>query len=354
MLEYKDNEKNNCNRKIYTRSSKTKIYTKEENKRFYGDFQYYKKMMLTSESDYDIIARAILDSSLISQTKYQFYTHKIIECGNYYQIYEIENRTIKKDKTLSPVTKDYGYIAARRELQKKVKLRIMNKTEFEEERKSPIISQIELRNINRSKIELQRMVKSNEDEFTTFITLTFADNIRNIEEANRVFNSFRTYIKRLKSDFKYVCVPEFQKRGAVHYHLLTNINYNDDTLLCKEEKKLWNKKGKKWEIGKNIVGWNRGYSLAKDINSTNTNIIGYITKYLTKDIDNRLWGKRRYLYSQNLKKPTTTYLDLENLYDFSKYVDITNNTVLSYESSYKNYSDEIIKFVERKRVLGVD
>ena len=37
------------------------------------------------------------------------------------------------------------------------------------------------------------------------------------------------------------------------------------------------------------------------------NIIGYLSKYMTKDIDNRLFGKRRYLYSQNLVKPKTYF-----------------------------------------------
>lgn len=338
---------------IYTRSSNTKIYTKEQKRRFYGEFQYYRKELLTSGSDYAIITRALLDSSLISQTKSRLYTHKIIECGNYYQLYEIENRTIKKDKGLSQIEKEYSLMSSRRELIKKVKLKIMNRGEYEKESretKQILETQIESKNINRSKIELQRLAKTNEEEFRTFITLTFAENVKDIEQANKMFNSFRTYIKRLKSDFKYLCVPEFQKRGAVHYHLLTNINYNDILLLSKEEKKLWNKSSKKWEVGKNIIGWNKGYSLVKDINYTNTNIIGYITKYLTKDIDNRLWGKRRYLYSQNLKKPSIVYLDIDTLYDFSKYVDITNNSIINYESSYKNLIGETIKFLELKKI----
>lgn len=50
---------------------------------------------------------------------------------------------------------------------------------------------IELKNILRSKFQLQRLVKSNEDIFKTFITLTFADNIQDIAKANKCFKNWR-------------------------------------------------------------------------------------------------------------------------------------------------------------------
>ena len=85
------------------------------------------------------------------------------------------------------------------------------------------LNTIEYKNIMRSKFQLQRLVKSNEDIFKTFITLTFEENLKDIDVANQKFKSWRTKIKSIFKDFKYICVPEFQKRGAVHYHLLTNL-----------------------------------------------------------------------------------------------------------------------------------
>jgi len=91
----------------------------------------------------------------------------------------------------------------------------------------------------RSKFQLQRLVKANESEFKTFITLTFVENITCVEQANIMFDNWRRSIKRVKSDFKYVCVPEFQKRGAVHYHLLTNLDIkNDYNIITLQKGKL--------------------------------------------------------------------------------------------------------------------
>lgn len=196
-------------------------------------------------------------------------------------------------------------------------------------------------------MELERIVKSNEKEFKTFVTLTFKENLKDIEYANKCFNSFRTYIKKLKNDFKYVAVPEFQKRGAVHYHLLTNIDYNDLNLLSQEEKKLYNRSSKKWQVGKNIIGWSKGFSLVKTIE--NVNIVAYISKYMTKDIDNRLWGKRRYYYSQSLIKPETIYLNIDNIDEFALLVNNLTDFKLKYKSSYLNKLNETINFYEYKK-----
>ena len=42
------------------------------------------------------------------------------------------------------------------------------------------------------------------------------------------------------------------------------------------------------------------------------NISGYMSKYILKDIDNRLFGKKRYFFSQKLEKPTVYYLSTDN------------------------------------------
>ncbi len=207
---------------------------------------------------------------------------------------------------------------------------------------------IELKNISRSRFQVQRLIKANEHEFKTFITLTFADiKYSDIERANKVFNSFRTYIKRLKNDFKYVCVPEFQKRGAVHYHLLTNIDYTDFNLLSQNEVKLWNPSSNDWKIGRNIKGWSKGYTMVNSM--TDINVIGYLTKYLTKDIDNRLWGKRRYLYSQNLVKPDEYYINLSDDRDFGILADIISKCDIEYDSSYLDVFGDEISYTEYKK-----
>lgn len=336
----------------FSRSSKTRIYSKEENFQLLSDLKSYRldnlssflieyckngdkyKNVLTERRDYDIIARALLDNSLISATKWKKYTHKLIKCGDYIQIYNYNEIKIKINKNNEHIAK-----------YKKVDYRKIN---FSVKKKENNFKQIEERNLFRSKIELQRLVKANESSFKTFITLTFKDNITSLNDANNKFKSFRTYIKKVKSDFQYVGVPEFQKRGAVHYHLLTNIDYNDFDLLSQEEKKIWKPKKKQWETFRILKkGFPYGFTSCKDINNID-NVVGYITKYLTKDIDNRLWGHRRYLYSYNNVRPVTEFLDLNNINEFSYLInnfDLSNKT---YSNIYFDKLGQIINFDEFK------
>lgn len=278
----------------------------------------------------------LLDSSLISQTNYKFINIKLIDCGDYKEVYYNKNLYLKKDKNLTKM-KDASPIT------------VPERCSREERKKSSSneLKEIELKNINRSKFEMQRLVRCNEKEFKTFLTLTFADNVTSIEEANKVFNTWRTYIKRLKNDFKYIGVPEFQKRGAVHYHLLTNIDYNDTTLLSQEERKIWNKTSG-WQIGKDVKGWSYGINMCK--NMKDINVIAYLTKYMTKDIDNRLWGKRRYFYSQNLNKPVTYEFDYNNLNDFKMFCNLlTSDYQITYTKDYINFFDDTVVYSEFKK-----
>lgn len=207
---------------------------------------------------------------------------------------------------------------------------------------------IDLKNINRSRTSIQRLIKANESKFTTFVTLTFAENVTNIEDANKKFNIWRTYIKRLKSDFAYIGVPEFQKRGAVHYHLLTNINYNDYSLLSKDLIMTYSKKSHSYDVGRTIKGWKYGFTKVKSMD--NINVVGYLTKYLVKDLDNRLWGKRRYFYSQNLVKPHEILINLSDMKDFILYLNVLNCDK-EYEGMYADKLGQVINFTEYKKKI---
>lgn len=93
------------------------------------------------------------------------------------------------------------------------------------------LKEIEYRNLIRSKNKMIRIVNTNLDKFKSFITLTFADNITDLSYANKEYDKFITKIKRKYKDFLSIAVPEFQKNGSIHYHLLTNIDYYEDELI---------------------------------------------------------------------------------------------------------------------------
>lgn len=309
---------------------------------------YYRKEYLLNVRDYeetrgveqrDTPGGSILDSSLITQTKLKKYNLKVVECGDYKSIYFYPNEKYKKEKDNEKIIKQEKLKEKNNKKQLIKKMFLfddLDLTKNKESRANFSLNEIEEKNLNRTKIELQRLIKSNINEFKTFITLTFDTNknsdinINDIKDANKKFNIFKTYMKKLKNDFKYIYVPEFQKRGAVHYHLLTNIDYNSSLLL--NEITTFNKKTKSYKTGKPIVGWKYGYSMA--IPLSGINVVGYMTKYMTKDIDNRLFGCRKYSCSYNLKKPKEVYIDLKDNKDVLFYLKFLNDTEICYKNKY--------------------
>ena len=141
-----------------------------------------------------------------------------------------------------------------------------------------------------------RWMQENSEPFSpAFITFTFAENITDIAQANKIFSLF---IKRLnfqlyknkKSILKYIAVTEFQKRGAVHFHCLF---FNLPIGLVESERTT-----------RRIADiWDHGFIDTKDVDDVGK-AIAYLTKYMLKSFeDPRLDGKKRYFGSRNLERP---------------------------------------------------
>lgn len=384
-----------------------KHYTKEENEQLGIDIRGYNatikeeiKKGLTGECDYDIIARALLDSSLIFPTIDQKYDYKLIECGDYFQVYNYHKKRIKKNSDLIKIKYEnlpnknkksrgatlktrtdylvvnYNYFMTYR------KLKLLHDDNFltfshykfckfsnkappewlhmNEEVKKEVLKEKEkeilMKNIIRSKIELQRLTKCNEKKFKTFITLTIAENITDVAQANKIFDTWRTkaqaVLKVKEKELSYVCVPEFQKRGAIHYHLLTNLDYESSELIIPQkeftEKQMREMTQEQRDKCKDVKYWRYGYSRVDDLTDIH-DVVGYISKYMTKDIDNRLWGKRRYLASHNLKRPSTLFIDIDDDRGFEYLLHISANYDLKFESMYSNLLGETTSFLEYKK-----
>lgn len=124
-----------------------------------------------------------------------------------------------------------------------------------------------------------------------FLTLTFRDNIQEVKEGNKQFTLF---IKRLnyiafeskKSVVQYLSVIEFQpKSGRVHYHVaLFNLPFIPQYI------DVFNQ------------AWDRGFLWIERIKNERY-AANYITKYMTKEHDDRLRGEKSYFCSRGLKKP---------------------------------------------------
>lgn len=198
--------------------------------------------------------------------------------------------------------------------------------------------EIRKNNLNRSFMLLTDLVLSNRSNLKTFITLTFKDNIKDLTYANKIFNNYCKAVRRHYPDFIYIGVPEFQKRGAVHYHILTNLSLSD----CKAFRLQDNEEDKY-----DAIQWSHGFSSVFDLSMTDEkfNISAYMGKYFFKDIDNRLFGRQKVLRSQNCKKPIVTRLNkMSDEYDefFLKVSNmklVSDKTILSksYEIMSINY-----------------
>ncbi len=172
---------------------------------------------------------------------------------------------------------------------------------------------IRLDNILRTRSRLRRMIRCNTD-LCKFVTLTFNTSIIDLKIANKKFAKFVERATKRYPDFKYIAVPEFQKKGRVHYHLLVNVKeyINSDEF----EKKIWR----------------NGFCKTKKLRQ-GTRLDLYLSKYMSKDIDKRLFSMRRFFYSFNCLKPLV--LTLKNVYDILEIVNKFSNRIL------KTFSKEI-------------
>lgn len=283
-------------------------------------------------------AAPLLDSSLIS--KYEdverriIYDVKIIHCGDTYQIYKFDKTRSKENKK----DRDIPIIP-------KVSIKDIDTDNLYKLDRVEEVKPILLSNAIRSNLNCQRIAKANRDNWESFITLTFKENITDIVYANKIFNSWVSNVRKLKKDFKYIAVPEFQKRGAVHYHILSNLGKEDTNIVIPQKERT--EKTKDLTTLFDVKYWSRGFARVDFIKGDYKKIYSYICKYMTKDIDDKLFGKHRYFNSQNLNKPREEFLDLSNENDLKHFNDIINNSSIDYSSQYKDiYTDSNIEFLE--------
>lgn len=166
---------------------------------------------------------------------------------------------------------------------------------------------------------VQRLVESNFNRESIFLTLTFNNqnkfDITDLKVCNLKVHGFMIKLKEESANLKYLIVPEFQKRGAVHYHLIINRPFIEKRLIQKF--------------------WKYGFIKVKDIYYLE-GIGNYFTKYLTKNSDDeRLFGKRSFFTSKNFRRPKTAYGEYaEKIIDRLKERNINPYYKKSYQSEY--------------------
>lgn len=140
--------------------------------------------------------------------------------------------------------------------------------------------------LNKARKTIQRLSFANFDTHDKFITLTFADAPPSLKQANADFKQFIQKLRYRFADFRYLAVLQFQDkndRGAVHYHLLTDLPYIDQVELA--------------------ALWGHGFVKINSIRQVE-NVGEYVTSHLTDDpFDTRLHSHKMFFTSRNLKKP---------------------------------------------------
>lgn len=148
-------------------------------------------------------------------------------------------------------------------------------------------------NARRASMDFRRIVASNLGGLTRplLITLTYRENFTDLKGAYKHLSSFIQSLRhKYGKDFRYVCVPEFQKRGAVHYHALFWGLPKEVFLLERTDRTL-------------ARLWSWGYVFMKETDG-DEKLSFYLSKYMAKAfVDPRLKNQKCYVASRNIQRP---------------------------------------------------
>lgn len=126
------------------------------------------------------------------------------------------------------------------------------------------------------------------------LTLTFRENLEDIDVAWERFKYFSKLMRfRYRENWQYIAVPEYQKRGAVHFHLAISGYYHIQTI-----RRFWSR-----AVGQ--FGGNVDITSPKKFGKKSWNpkrISSYISKYLAKN-DSVDFNKRRYSSGGKIQLP---------------------------------------------------
>jgi len=185
------------------------------------------------------------------------------------------------------------------------------------------------RNVYRAQRNFSRLVRANlfglkRMGAPVLLTLTML-RVVSIEEAWAVYTSFCARFKRGRRDPLYlVGVPEFQKRGAVHFHALVWGLTNEEIIGERDTRRIQ-------------ISWREGYV---DIVPTDGSpkLATYLSKYMLKAVrDYRLNGKKAYSASRGVMRSVSLSTEFAVDTAFEAWginVDSVPLTVASYRTEY--------------------
>lgn len=154
--------------------------------------------------------------------------------------------------------------------------------------------------------EFKALVNANWDEWTHFVTLTFKDNMTDIDQAQKYFSEWTEKMDKEFENFIFVCCKEFQKRGATHFHCLIRTKKKMSKTEFNKVRRFWldldglpdyikNNKGEEIPNPNKIIG--------------NPDIKSVMVKYVPQEhIDDQEWKNKRERHIWSLGNYLTSYL----------------------------------------------
>jgi len=167
-------------------------------------------------------------------------------------------------------------------------------------------------NIRNSVLAFKRLVLANLGPTSKplFVSLTYAGITSDLREAREDFKSFSKNLHyRFGDQVRYICVPEWQKRGSIHFHALV---WGLPLGLVKTERNT------------RLVAslWGKGFVDLKETDG-HAKIASYLSKYMSKVfIDERLSGKKCYTTSRNIKRPIVEKNPIMLMYNYGELLDL--------------------------------
>ena len=155
-------------------------------------------------------------------------------------------------------------------------------------------------NAHRASTEFRRLVSSNLDDkvLPLLATITYKENLTDLKKS---YYDYKLFIQKLHytygKELKYIAVPEFQERGAVHFHVLF--------WGLPAEKLLPERLTDRYENVSPTLGtmWGNGFVFLKETDG-NDKLSSYLAKYMSKAFtDPRLKHQKEYVTSRKINRP---------------------------------------------------
>lgn len=244
--------------------------------------------------------------------------NKAIITGNLHELFKYEK----------PI--QYGFKFTLEQLQRRKRNAFNNNLDLsDEERKER--QELYLKcSSERAKLKIRRLVQGNMYRFKVsakFLTLTFNTQIEDLSIANKIFTNFiKRFDRKAGYKIRYVAVPEFQKNGRVHYHMiLFNAPFISEKSIALD---IW----KNGSVDIQTVYKTKG-------------LCTYMSKYISKSfLDSRYKSHKRYFFS--LEEHTIIEKQEEVAV---KILDSMDSKNLIYSYTYKLYDWKIKNKEEREK-----